>query len=169
MKKMQPIAYAFAAVISLFGFQQGRNDKPGFTITVNGDQFKNQTFFIPPANTTYANLYMDFKDDPKAKRTELEGYTLDNSLRIHIGLPIHKTPESFTFIEDSIPSYMEFAFEYQKKDEAMPSRYVPGRITVNITKYGNVGDFIEGNFSGELNSKVKASGTFKVTRIKDRF
>jgi hypothetical protein len=118
------------------------------TITVNGDQFKNQTFFIPPSTATYCNLYFDFKDDARAKRTVLLGFRQDNSLQLYIDVPIHKATGSFTFIEDEIPTYMGFRFAYEK--DGADFNYLPGKITVNITHYGNVGEFIEGDFSGEL-------------------
>ncbi len=147
------------------------DDKPGFTIIVNGDQFKNQTFFIPPSNATYCNLYFDFKGDARAKRTVLTGFKPDNSLQLYIDVPIHKTTGSFTFIEDEIPTYMGFRFAYEKDGSGF--NYMPGKITVNITHYGNVGEFIEGNFSGDLQlygngKKITVSGTFKVKRIKDK-
>ena len=173
------IKYCFIilAVFFLSGMRTKENpdEKSGFTITVDGDQFSNQTFFIPPLNANYANNYFDFKNDPRAKRTELQGFKNDNSLQLIIDIPIHKTSGSFTFIEDNIPTYMGFQFTYEKN--SVSTTYLPCRVTVNITRYGNVGEFIEGNFSGELravsgsfndNRRITASGTFKVKRIKDR-
>jgi hypothetical protein len=174
MKKICFIAFSFIMVMVTTGFHKAEktDDKPGFTITVNGDQFNNQTFFIPPTGANYANLYFDFKEDARAKRTVLVGFKPDNSLQLLIDVPIHKTPGSYTFVEDNIPVYMGFQLTYEK--DGSSATYMPGNITVSITKYGKVGEFIEGNFSGELQPRVggkksiTVSGTFKVKRIKDK-
>jgi len=172
MKKNRLILLSSMLLILLSGFLpiNKADDKPGFTITVNGDQFKNRVFFIPAFNATYCNLYFDATDDPRARRTVLLGYKSDNSLQVNINVPIHKTAGSFTFIEDSIPAYMWFDFTYETNDGTRTA-YLPGKMTVNITRYGNVGEFIEGNLSGELHlgdKKITLRGSFKVKRIKDK-
>jgi hypothetical protein len=90
---------------------------------------------------------MDFKDDPRAKRTELEGYSLDNSLRINIGSQYTRYPVALQFIEglhSRLHGY--FAFEYTKERLKAIAHlaYVPGRMTVDIftLNYGNVGVFM---------------------------
>ena len=171
MIRFNLIVLAMSGALFFPGFRPAarHDDKLGFTIHVNGDQFKNQTFFIPPLNATYCNLYFDFKDDARAKRTVLTGHAPDNSLQINIHVPIHKTTGSFTFTEDNIPTYMWFDFTYEK--DGVGRAYLPGKMTVNITHYGNVGEFIEGSFSGELRSgdkKITADGNFKVKRVKDK-
>jgi hypothetical protein len=171
MKKSNLLVLLLPFIMLLPGFRPAikQDDKPGFTIHVNGDQFKDETFFIPPLNATYCNLYFDFKADPRAKRTVLTGYAPGTSLQLNIHVPIHKTTGSYTFVQDNIPTYMWFDFTYEKDGVRTP--YLPGKITVNITHYGNVGEFIEGNFSGELqggNGKITAEGSFKVKRIKDK-
>lgn len=171
MKKSCIVFFFIIGVFVLPGFRprHKKDEKLGFTITVDGDQFINQTFFIPPLNANYCNLYFDFMDDPNAKRTVLTGAMTDNSLFLNIHVPIHKSAGSFTFVEDNIPSYMRFQFTYKKNGS--PTNYLPGKLTVNITHYGNVGDFIEGNFSGDLRggvTMVNAKGTFKVKRLKDK-
>jgi len=171
MKKFSFLFLLFGAIVFLPGFRPTtvQTEKLGFTIRVNGDQFKDQTFFIPPLNATYCNLYFDYKDDPRAKRTVLTGYATDNSLQVNIHVPIHKTTGSYTFEEDNIPSYMWFDFTYEKN--GVKTAYLPGKMTVTITHFGNVGEFIEGTFSGELkggSGKINAEGSFKVKRIKDK-
>jgi len=174
-ESMKKVSIFLSPVITILLFtgllySQKTDSKPGFTITVDGDQFNNQTFFIPASVTTYENQYWDFKADPRAKRTVLGGFKPGNSLQMQINVPIHKTTGSYTFIEDSIPVYMGFQFTREDKNY-QSTTYFPGRITVTITHYGNVGEMIEGNFSGKLHSgekEIKISGTFKVKRIKDR-
>ena len=171
MKKFGFFLLSFAAIVLLPGFQgvRAQSEKQGFTIHVNGDQFKDQTFFLPPLNATYCNLYFDFKDDPRAKRTVLTGEASDYSMQVNIHVPIHKTTGSYTFVQDNIPTYMWFDFTYEKN--SVRTAYLPGKMTVTITHYGNVGEFIEGTFSGELqsgNRKIMAEGSFKVKRIKDK-
>lgn len=172
MKKIF-IQFAFILFVITCHSQPGKKDdsKVGFTITVDGGQFKNQTFFIPPSYATYSNLYFDYEQDPQAKRTVLNGFKLDNSLQLYIDVPIHKTTGSYTFNEDSIPVYMGFRFTYEKNSVAY--NYIPGRVTVNITHYGQVGEFIEGDLSGHLHlygepETITITGTFRVKRIKDR-
>jgi hypothetical protein len=147
------------------------NDDLGFTVVINGEGWNNRTVFIPAASVLYSNLYFDFKDDPRAKRTDLTGFTSDKTIFINIAAPIHKKPGSFTFTEDSIPVYMGFTFTCSNPNNPQqPQTYLPGKITITISKYGNVGEYIEGNFSGIVHSEkqLTINGTFKVKRLKDR-
>lgn len=143
----------------------------GFNVIVNGDGFTNETFFIPAGSVTYSNLYFDFKNDPRAKRTDLTGFTNDNNFFINIAVPIHKAAGNYTFVEDSIPPYMGFQLTCKSRSSETPASYTPGRVSINISNYGKVGEFIEGNFSGMLHNgdrKISVNGTFKVKRLKDK-
>lgn len=62
-------------------------------------------------------------------------------------------------------------FDFSYEINGVNTAYPPGKMTVTVTHFGNVGEFIEGTFSGELkggNGKITAEGSFKEKRIKDK-
>src|SRR4051812_31291646 len=80
-------AIGYLMSLSAAAGQQTAAEAPGFTLTLDGDIFKNETFVIRPLVATYANNYWRSSRDPRVDRLDLQSVNDAGGPWIRFGAP----------------------------------------------------------------------------------
>lgn len=128
--------------------------------TINGGGFINQTF--SNFNITKTAVYSEFNEGGQMwKDTYINIKGEDGNISINFN---NNTTGTYT-IDDSWASVQNI--------DGSQNYYNFSELTINVTKYGNVGQLVEGTFSGSGNSQDEVSfsiynGKFSVIRMPDQ-
>ena len=159
---------------------------PGFTITLDGGIFKNQTFALKPTNATYANKLWQSKRDPRVDRLTLESDPAADGLRLSFGALPRLGVTAYDHRDEDDPKrnpYLRFDILTMDWTVIKGYRLDLLHVDVTVTKLDPPGGRIEGTIRGRYDlctlpgdgggnctarTPLTMAGTFNVIRGKDR-
>lgn len=159
---------------------------PGFSVTLDGGVFKNQTFTLKPLNVTHANNFWRSSRDQRINRLSLESLLPADGLGIHFDAAPRVGTTAYDRKDEDDPNrnpYTRFELRTADWTAAKGYRFDLVHVDVTVSKLDPPGGRIEGTFKGtyELctlpgdgggNCTARApltiAGSFSVVRAKDR-
>jgi hypothetical protein len=159
---------------------------PGFTVTLDGGIFKNQTFTLKPLVATYANNNWRSTRDPRINRLSLESILPPDGLGIHFDAAPRAGTTAYDRKDEDDPNrnpYMRFELRTADWTAAKGYRFDLVHVDVTVAKLDDPGGRIEGTFVGSYElctlpgngggnctarTPLKIDGRFSVVRARDR-
>src|SRR5213595_131412 len=124
---------------------------PGFSITLDGGIFKNQTFPLAALKVTYANNVWHSARDARVNRAALESAPAPDGLRLVFGAAPRVGVTSFDRKDADDPArnpYVTFEIHAEDWTLARGYRFDLVHVDVTVTKLDPPGGRIEGTFKG---------------------